>query len=54
VGSTTGSEAKAQLRALLEADGRVGDVPDMRARIAAVEAEFGAVREALLAERASR
>lgn len=38
----------------LEADGRSGDVPDMQARIAALETEFGAVKEALLAERASR
>jgi HPt (histidine-containing phosphotransfer) domain-containing protein len=38
----------------LEADARAGTVPDMQARIADVEAEFGAVRDALLAERAGR
>jgi two-component system, sensor histidine kinase and response regulator len=38
----------------LEADAREGQVPDMQARIAAVEAEFGAVRGSLLAERAER
>jgi HPt (histidine-containing phosphotransfer) domain-containing protein len=42
-----------QCRAL-EADARVGQVADMDARIAAVDAEFGAVRDALLAERAGR
>lgn len=36
----------------LEADARAGSVPDMGARIDAVAAEFGAVREALLAKRA--
>ena len=38
----------------LEADGRTGDVADMDARVASVEAEFTAVRDALLAERAAR
>ena len=38
----------------LEADGRTGHVPDEAARIASVEAEFAAVRDALLAERAAR
>lgn len=38
----------------LEADARGDDVPDMQARIAAAEAEFVAVRDSLLAERAAR
>jgi HPt (histidine-containing phosphotransfer) domain-containing protein len=38
----------------LEADAREGVVPDMQTRIAAAEAEFVAVRESLLAERAAR
>jgi HPt (histidine-containing phosphotransfer) domain-containing protein len=38
----------------LEADGRAGSVPDLQARIVAVETEFEALRKALLAERASR
>jgi histidine phosphotransfer protein HptB len=36
----------------LEADARTGRVPDMAARIGAVETEFGAVAAALLAQRA--
>ncbi len=38
----------------LEADGRTGAVPDVDARVASVEKEFAAVRDALLAERAAR
>jgi HPt (histidine-containing phosphotransfer) domain-containing protein len=38
----------------LEADARAGDVPDLAARISAVETESDAVREALLAERSAR
>jgi HPt (histidine-containing phosphotransfer) domain-containing protein len=38
----------------LETDARAGTVPNIQARIADVETEFGAVRDALLAERAGR
>ena len=38
----------------LEADARAGHVPDLGPRVAAVTAEFDAVRDALLAERAAR
>ena len=38
----------------LEADGRAGEVPDVAARVASVDTEFAAVRDALLAERAAR
>ena len=38
----------------LEADGRGGNVPEMSARIAAVEAEFAAVQAELLEARAAR
>ena len=38
----------------LEADGRAGRVPDVAARVASVETEFAAVRDALLTERAAR
>jgi HPt (histidine-containing phosphotransfer) domain-containing protein len=38
----------------LEADARDGAVPDLAARVVAVQDEFGAVRTALLAERDSR
>ena len=38
----------------LESDARAGSVPDLDARVTAVASEFDAVREALLAERASR
>jgi HPt (histidine-containing phosphotransfer) domain-containing protein len=38
----------------LEADARAGEVVDLGTRVAAVAAEFGAVRDALLADRAAR
>ena len=38
----------------LETDGRAGRVPDVAARVASVETEFAAVRDALLTERAAR
>jgi HPt (histidine-containing phosphotransfer) domain-containing protein len=38
----------------LEADARAGHVPEMAERIAAIEAEFGAVQAALLATRTAR
>ena len=50
VGATT----LADLTKALEVDARAGSVPDARPRVEAVAAEFGAVREALLAERTSR
>lgn len=50
VGATVLAE---QCRAL-EADARGGDVPDLGTRVAAVGAEFSAIRGSLLAERAAR
>ncbi|HET7169985.1 MAG TPA: Hpt domain-containing protein [Candidatus Limnocylindrales bacterium] len=50
VGATT----LAELCRALEADGRAGTVPDLPGRVAAIDIEFAAVREALLAARASR
>jgi HPt (histidine-containing phosphotransfer) domain-containing protein len=38
----------------LEADARAGNVPDLAARIAAVEREIDQVRQALLGERSAR
>ena len=38
----------------LEADARAGAVPDLGARVAAIAAEFSAIRGSLLAERAAR
>jgi HPt (histidine-containing phosphotransfer) domain-containing protein len=49
-----GATNLAEMCRMLEADGRSGEVPDMTARIAAVEAEFAAVRAALLEARAGR
>ena len=49
-----GATVLADLCRSLEADARVGAVPDMRARIAAADAEFAGVRDALLAERRAR
>ena len=47
-----GATLLGDLSRALEADARAGAVPDLTARIDAVEAEFGAVSEALLANRA--
>jgi HPt (histidine-containing phosphotransfer) domain-containing protein len=49
-----GATVLAEQGRALEADARDGDVADLEARIEAVEAEFGAVRDALLRERAGR
>jgi HPt (histidine-containing phosphotransfer) domain-containing protein len=49
-----GATVLAELSRALEADARGGDVADLTARIEAVEAEFGAVKEALLEERTRR
>ena len=49
-----GATVLADLTKALELDARAGSVPDAGARVDAVAAEFGAVREALLAERAGR
>ncbi len=49
-----GATVLADLTKALELDARAGSVPDAGARVEAVAAEFGAVREALLAERAAR
>ncbi len=49
-----GATVLAELCRSLEADARAGAVPDMQARIAAADAEFAEVRDALLAERRAR
>ena len=49
-----GATVLANLTKALELDARAGSVPDAGARVEAVAAEFRAVREALLAERAAR
>ncbi len=49
-----GATLLADLCQTLEADGRAGDVLDLRPRIDAVEGEFEAVRARLLSERAAR
>ena len=46
-----GATLLADLSGALEADARAGAVPDLTARIEAVEAEFGAVSTALLTDR---
>lgn len=48
-----GAVTLAELCRTLEADGRAGDVPDLQARVTAVEIEFADVRVALLAARAA-
>ncbi len=53
-GENVGAVVLAALCRSLEADGRGGDVPDLPGRVIAVEAEFAAVRTALLANRAAR
>ena len=50
VGATT----LAELCRALEADGRAGPIGDLGARVAAIDTEFAAVREELLAARAAR
>ena len=52
--ANVGATDLGELARRLEADGRSGRVPDVDARIATVETEFAAVRDALLAERAAR
>jgi HPt (histidine-containing phosphotransfer) domain-containing protein len=52
--ANVGATELGELARELEADGRAGRVPDVAARIARVETEFTAVRDALLAERAAR
>jgi HPt (histidine-containing phosphotransfer) domain-containing protein len=49
-----GAAVLADLCRSLEADARAGHVPEMAERIAAIEAEFAAVRTALLETRAAR
>jgi HPt (histidine-containing phosphotransfer) domain-containing protein len=49
-----GATVLADLTKALEQDARAGSVPDAGTRVEAVAVEFGAVREALLAERAAR
>jgi len=50
VGATT----LADLTRSIELDGRSGSIPDLADRVRAVETEFTGVRDALLAERATR
>ena len=52
--ANVGATALGELARTLEADGRTGTVPDAVGRIADLETEFDAVRDALLAERAAR
>ena len=52
--ANVGATELGELAQGLEADGRTGVVPDVDARVASVETEFIAVRDALLAERAAR
>ncbi len=49
-----GATVLADLTRAIEVDGRAGAIPDLAARVAAVETEFAGVRAALLAERAAR
>jgi len=49
-----GATVLADLTRSIEMDGRAGAIPDLAARVGAVEMEFAGVREALLAERAAR
>jgi two-component system, sensor histidine kinase and response regulator len=52
--ANVGAALLGDLARSLETDGRTGDVPDAVGRVASVEAEFDAVRDALLAQRAAR
>lgn len=49
-----GATALADLSRSIEMDARSGSIPDLAERVRAVETEFAAVRDALLAERAAR
>jgi outer membrane murein-binding lipoprotein Lpp len=49
-----GATVLGDLSRALEADARAGNVPDLAARIAAVEREIDQVRQALLGERSAR
>lgn len=52
--ANVGATELGELARALEADGRTGTVPDVDVRVARVDTEFAAVRDALLAERAAR
>ena len=52
--ANVGATVLGDLCRALEVDARAGDVPDLAARIAAVEAETDGVRQGLLAERSAR
>ena len=52
--ANVGATELGELARALEADGRTGAVPDVDVRVARVDTEFAAVRDALLAERAAR
>jgi HPt (histidine-containing phosphotransfer) domain-containing protein len=52
--TNVGATRLAELARAIEADGRAGAVPDLAGRVGQVASELGAVREALLAERAGR
>ena len=49
-----GATLLADLSRSIETDGRSGAIPDLSERVRAVEAEFAAVRDALLANRSAR
>lgn len=49
-----GATVLADLSRSIELDGRAGEISDLAERVRAVEIEFAAVREALLADRSPR
>lgn len=52
--ANVGATKLAELSRSIETDGRGGAVADLRARVGEIEVEFAGVRDALLAERATR
>jgi HPt (histidine-containing phosphotransfer) domain-containing protein len=48
-----GATLLAELSRSIELDGRTGAIPDLAERVRAVETEFAAVRDALLADRSA-
>lgn len=52
--ANVGATVLGELSRALETDARAGTVADLTERVARVDAEFGRVRDALLAERAGR
>ena len=52
--ANVGATVLSELARTIEADARAGTVPDAASRVAAVDAEFTAVRDLLLERRAAR